>query len=132
MLKPGDTFGEIGLLEQTTRTVTVRASGDVEALRLDRDVFEALLGEHADFRRYFELQALHRRLSNFFKEFTAFAKLPGARASGDALGAASASRCNAGEILIREGGAPGPMYIVESGRLRAFVEESGRRKYSPI
>src|SRR5882672_9840336 len=39
MLKPGDTFGEIGLLEHGTRTVTVRASGDVEALRLDRDVF---------------------------------------------------------------------------------------------
>src|SRR5262249_26880957 len=49
ILKPGDTFGEIGLLEQSTRTVTVRASGDVEALRLDRAVFESLLKEHAEF-----------------------------------------------------------------------------------
>ena len=70
----------------------MRASGDVEALRLDREVFEALLGEHADFKRYFELQALHRRLSNFFKEFTAFAKLPAPALREALVRARSASR----------------------------------------
>ena len=35
ILKPGDTFGEIALLEQTSRTLTVRASGDVDTLRID-------------------------------------------------------------------------------------------------
>jgi HlyB family type I secretion system ABC transporter len=128
LLKPGDTFGEIGLLEQTTSTVTVRASGDVEALRLDRAVFESLLAEHAEFRRYFELQALNRRLSNFFKEFTAFAKLPPAGLQ-EMLSELRTETVQPGQLLIREGDAPGPMFIVESGRLRAFVKEDGRRRY---
>jgi len=128
LLKPGDTFGEIGLLEQATRTVTVRASGDVEALRLDRDVFQALLAEHAGLRRYFELQTLHRQLSNFFKEFTAFSKLP-AQALQELLADLERVTVKPNEILIREGGPPGPLYIVESGRLREFVRVDGHRKY---
>src|SRR5215831_19424704 len=128
MLKVGDTFGEIGLLEQTIRTVTVRASGDVEALRLDRVVLQSLLAEHADLRRYFELQALNRQLSNFFKEFTAFAKLPPA-ALQEMLSELERVSVRPNEVLIREAGPPGPMYVVESGRLRVFVEDNGRRRY---
>ncbi|MEO8334734.1 MAG: cyclic nucleotide-binding domain-containing protein, partial [bacterium] len=128
VLKAGDTFGEIGLLEQTTRTLTVRASGDVETLRLGRDVFEVLLRERPELRQYFELQVSHRRLSNFFKEFTAFARLP-APALADLLADLDRKTVHPGELVIREGDASGPMYIVEEGRLRVFVEEGGRRKY---
>jgi HlyB family type I secretion system ABC transporter len=128
LLKAGDTFGEIGLLEQTMRTVTVRASSDVEALRLDRTVFDALVASHPDARRYLELQALHRRLNNFFKEYTAFAKLP-APALRELLDALRRVTVKAGEVLIRQGELPGSMYIVESGRLRAFRETDGRRSY---
>ena len=128
VLKAGDTFGEIGLLEQTTRTLTVRASGDVEALRLDREVFDVLLRERPELRQYFELQVSHRRLSNFFKEFTAFAKLP-APALAELLAELDRKTVQTGELVIREGDPSGPMYIVEEGRLRVFVEEDGRRKY---
>ena len=38
-------------------------------------------------------------------------------------------RVAAGELVIREGDPPGPMYIVEEGRLRVFVEEDGERRY---
>ena len=127
-LKAGDTFGEIGLLEQGTRTLTVRASGDVEALRLNREVFDGLLEERPELRQYFELQVSHRRLSNFFKEFTAFAKLP-APALGELLSELDRTTVPIGELVIREGDPPGPMYIVEEGRLRVFVEEDGRRRY---
>ena len=128
VLKAGDTFGEIGLLEQTTRTLTVRASGDVEALRLDREVFEVLLQERPELRQYFELQVSHRRLSNFFKEFTAFARLP-APALGALLAELDRKVVQAGALVIREGDPAGPMYIVEEGRLRVFVEDDGRRNY---
>jgi ATP-binding cassette subfamily B protein len=127
-LKAGDSFGAIGLLEQTTRTVTVRASSDVEALRVDREVFDALVAEHPSLRRYLELQALHRRLSNFFKEFTAFAKLPGP-ALQEMLSDLEHVNVRAGDLLILEGDTAGPLYVVESGRLRVFVEEGGQRKY---
>ena len=128
ILKAGDTFGEIGLLEQTTRTLTVRASSDVEALRLDRAVFDVLLRERPELRQYFELQVSHRRLSNFFKEFTAFAKLP-APALAELLAELDRKTVQAGDLVIREGDPSGPMYIVEEGRLRVFVEENGRRRY---
>ena len=32
-------------------------------------------------------------------------------------------------LVIREGDPPGPMYVVEEGRLRVFVEEDGERRY---
>ena len=128
VLKAGDTFGEIGLLEHTTRSLTVRASGNVDALRLDRTVFSALLNERPELRQYFELQVSHRRLNNFFKEFTAFAKLPGP-ALGELLAELDRTTAKVGELVIREGEPSGPMYIVEEGRLRVFVEEDGRRKY---
>lgn len=128
VLKPGDTFGEIGLLENVARSVTVRASGDVDVLRLDRDVFDALLAERPELRQYFELQAVHRRLNNFFKEFTAFAKLPAA-AIQELLAGLDRVTIPAGELLIRQGDPAGPMFIVETGRLRAFTEDEGRRRY---
>ena len=131
VLKPGEMFGEIGLLEASaTRTVTVRASGDVTVLRLDRAVFDALLATRPELRQYFELQAVHRRLGNFFKEFTAFAKLP-APALQELLAALERVPVTPGQIVIREGDAPGAMYIVEEGRLRVFTsdEGSGGRRY---
>jgi len=75
-LRPGDSFGEMGLLEHSTRTATVRASSDVRALRLDKSVFEALVSQSPEIRRALELQIRHRRLSNFFHNFTPFTRLP--------------------------------------------------------
>ena len=128
LLKPGDTFGEIGLLEDSHRTVTVRASGDVQVQRLDRDVFYELLHNRPELRQYFELQVMHRRVSNFFKEFTAFAKLPAA-ALQDMLADLEKVTVAAGDVVIRQGDPPGPMYIIEEGHLRVFVEEDDRRRY---
>ena len=76
VLRPGDSFGEIGLLEDTTRIATVRASGDVEALRLDRAMFGALVRTNPELRESFELSVRQRHLRNFFRLYTAFAHLP--------------------------------------------------------
>jgi len=45
--KPGEYFGEIGLLKGTPRSATVRASeeGEVEVLALEREDFQALIDE---------------------------------------------------------------------------------------
>src|SRR5262245_41624047 len=42
-LGPGDAFGELALVEDTTRAATVRASSELVVLRLDRSIFNALL-----------------------------------------------------------------------------------------
>jgi ATP-binding cassette subfamily B protein len=128
VLRAGDAFGEIALLEHTTRTATVRASSDVEALRLDRAAFEELVATAPDLKKYLELQASHRRLHNFFRSYTAFARLP-VDALATMLTELEVQTVEAGERVIRQGDPPGPMYVVEEGRLRVFVEEDGERRY---
>src|SRR5437588_11276965 len=49
-LGPGDTFGEIALLEDGDRTATVRASSEVEALKLDQAVFRAVVQPQPELR----------------------------------------------------------------------------------
>ncbi|HEX9818687.1 MAG TPA: peptidase domain-containing ABC transporter [Methylomirabilota bacterium] len=128
VLRAGDAFGEMALLERTTRTATVRASSDVEALKLDRAAFEELVTAAPDLKKYLELQASHRRLHNFFRSYTAFARLP-VDALATLLAELEVQLVEPGERVIRQGDRPGPMYVIEEGRLRVFVEEDGERHY---
>ena len=76
VLRPGDSFGEAGLLDpEAIRTATVRASSDVEFLRLDRTVFDALLRST---RNPDELRAAGEAPEphNFFRLYGPFASSP--------------------------------------------------------
>jgi HlyB family type I secretion system ABC transporter len=128
VLRAGDSFGEMALLDGGVRTATVRASTDVEALALARSVFDALVAQHPEIRTYLELQAKHRKLSNFLRTFSPFANLP-ADALRTMLSEFQPVAVAKGELVIRQGDDPGPMYIVEEGRLRVFLGENGNRKY---
>jgi ATP-binding cassette subfamily B protein len=127
-LRPGDSFGEMALLEGAPRMATVRASGDVEVLRLDRAAFGDLLATLPDLKKYLELQVAHRRVHNFLRSYTAFARLP-VDALAEMLGELEPVEADAGMVVIREGDPPGPMYVVEEGHLRAFVDVDGVRRY---
>jgi ATP-binding cassette subfamily B protein len=127
VLRPGESFGEMGLLEHTRRAASVRASSDVEVVRLDRSVFEELVAEHPDLRRHFELQKKHRTLHNLLREHSAFGRLP-VDAMRVLLSELEAVTVTAGEIVIRQGEPAGPMYVVQEGRLRARREEGGQRR----
>ncbi len=127
VLRAGDVFGEIGLLEHTTRTATVRAGSDVEVLRLDKSLFEALVKRHPELRAHIELQARHRHLHNFLRQFTAFASLPDTalRCLMTELDPVHVSK---GELIVRQGDPAGAMYVVEDGQLRVFTEEGAQRR----
>src|SRR3990170_7051406 len=120
-LKPGDSFGEMGLLEETIRSATVRASSEVEVLRLDRSVFRALVQRHPEIRQHFELQVRHRALQNFFRLYSAFARLP-VPALQLMLAELEPVTVKPGELIIRQSDEAGPMYIVEAGRVPVFVQ----------
>jgi len=60
VLRPGDSFGEMALLDSTTRAATVRASSDVEVFRLDKSVFNALVESNPDIRKYLDLHVRRR------------------------------------------------------------------------
>jgi ATP-binding cassette subfamily B protein len=128
VLRPGDSFGEMSLLEETRRTASVRASGDVQAMRLDRSVFHALVHNHPEIRSHLELQVKHRHLYNFFRLYSAFARLPVA-ALKTLVTELEPVAASAGALVIHEGDEPGPMYLVEDGRLRVFTEHDGTRRY---
>jgi CRP-like cAMP-binding protein len=119
VVRPGESFGEMALLEETTRTATVRATTEVTVLKLDRAVFHDLVHNHPAIRARLELQVKHRHLHNFFRVYSAFARLP-----VDALRLLvtelDAVEVPAGTLVMREGEEAGPMYIVQHGRLRAF------------
>jgi HlyB family type I secretion system ABC transporter len=127
LLQAGDSFGEIGLLEDSTRVATVRASSTVHALRLDRSVFRALVRRQPEIREHFDLLVRQRTLQNFFRLYSAFADLP---PDGIALlsGQLETVDVAKGDVVVRQGERGGPMYIVEEGRLHAFREVDGRRE----
>ncbi len=127
VLRPGDSFGEMGLLNHAVRTTTVRANSEVEALRLQRSVFDSLLEERPELRHYLELQGKHRRLHSFFQQYTAFSRLP-VEALSALLSDLTPVVVRAGDIVVREGDPPGPMYVVEEGRFRVYTETDGRRR----
>ena len=115
-LAAGDSFGELALLERTTRTATVRASSAVELLRLDRGVFDALLRTNEAVRDAAELSTRHHRLVYFLRLNSAFAALP-----DDGMAVLLAGlrplACAAGGVVCRQGEPPGSMYFVREGRL---------------
>ena len=128
VIRGGDSFGETALLEDIVRTATVRASGDVEAFKLDRSVFAAMVQGNPELRGYLELQSRHRKLYNFFRLNTPFDELP-LDALTLMLSQLEVVSARAGDRIVRAGEPPGPMYFVEDGRLRVFVGEDGNRRY---
>ncbi|HTQ18079.1 peptidase domain-containing ABC transporter [Mycobacterium sp.] len=128
VLRAGDVFGERALLDrERKRTATIRASSPVEALRLDRHVFEALVRSEPKVGHYVELRIRRHELSDFLREYTAFADLPPEvlRLLLEGLVPKSVS---AGEVVIRQGDPAGAMYIVRNGRLRAYIDRDAKRE----
>ena len=124
VLQSGDTFGEAGLLEDTTRNATVRSSSEVRVLRLHASVFAALARRHPEIRATFEALARTRALWNFFRIHAGFRTLPN-EALAQLVAGLERVEVAAGTLVIREGDPPGPMYVVEEGRLRNFRTEDG-------
>ncbi len=126
-LRPGDTFGEAALLSGQPATATVRCSTAVEVLRFGRDDFLALLARYPDLRSPLETTARLRTLHGFLYEFSNFGRLP-ARALQALVEKLSVVDVAQGETIIREGDPAGPMFVVESGKVRVFAERDGRAR----
>lgn len=118
MLEPGEVFGEIGLLTGAPRTVTVRASGPVEVLRLDAAAFVDLVTHEPRVRHHLELHARQRLLRGFLRVHSRFGELP-PDVLADLLAALEPVQVSAGDVVVRQGDPPGGLYVVEEGRLRA-------------
>jgi ABC-type bacteriocin/lantibiotic exporter with double-glycine peptidase domain/CRP-like cAMP-binding protein len=127
VLRPGDAFGEGGLLDDTPRSATVRASSDVEVLRLDKPIFEALVRLHPPVREAFAAAPAARQLSDFLRLHSAFSKLPSS-AIMPMLEALEPVAVPAGERVVSEGDPGGPMYIVKDGKLVVYQGQGEERR----
>jgi ATP-binding cassette subfamily B protein len=124
-LRPGSEFGDAALLDGGVRTASVRCSTSVEVLRLGRDDFLEMLGQHPDLRKHLEMTARFRALHGFLYEFSNFGRLtaPALRELIENLTPVSFKK---GQNILREGEPAGPMYIVKAGRVRIFASREGR------
>ena len=85
------------------------------------------LRRRPEVREFFDLQARHRHLQHFFRQFTDLAKLP-PEALGALLRELEPVEVDKGEVLFSEGDPPGPMYIIEEGRCRVHIGIGARRR----
>ncbi|MEA2412236.1 MAG: ATP-binding cassette, subfamily bacterial [Thermoleophilaceae bacterium] len=126
-LGPGDSFGFVELIEETARAATVRASGPLQALRLDGAVFRALLRSNPGIRAWFDVPVRLHHLRHFLRTDAAFGRL-----NTDSLGVLLAEleevTVPAGHFVFRQGDAAGPAYVMLDGRARAFVSGEGGRE----
>jgi HlyB family type I secretion system ABC transporter len=124
LLHAGAEFGEAALLSGGVRNASVRCSSPVDALRLDRGDFLKLIQDFPPFKQYLELTTRWRALHGFLYEFSNFGRLPSAalRALVERLEAKTVAK---GEFVLREGDSAGPMYIIQSGRVRIFSGRDG-------
>ena len=122
--KPGDWFGAAELLDDTPRATTTRMSDAGLVRRLDGSLFHALIHAHPDIRAVFEALARRRALANFFRTHSAFTQLTDS-ALDRLVAKVSAVEVAAGEVVVREGDAAEALFIVESGRLKAYRDEGG-------
>jgi ATP-binding cassette subfamily B protein len=130
VIKPGETFGATGLLNPAAlgkRATTVRASSDVEAYKLDPALFQALLANHPEIKRYVELEQRQRELGNFIKLYTPLAKLPAEAVKLLAQEAESVT-VKAGDIIFHQGDAIGPMFVIEEGRCKVWETQGARQR----
>ncbi|MGZ6988636.1 MAG: cyclic nucleotide-binding domain-containing protein, partial [Thermoanaerobaculia bacterium] len=128
VLRPGDSFGEMGLLDASARRqATVRASSAATVLRLDRNAFDELLSGDPEIRTCLELHSRYRSLQNLFRLYTPFSALP-PPVLGGLLHRFETISVAAGETVFRQGDAEGPLFVIEEGQLRAFAEEDGHRR----
>src|SRR5690606_29946823 len=76
VLTAGDEFGEMALLEEGTRTASVRCSSDVRLYRLRRADFNRILDEEPELRHYQQLRIRYLKIHNFLRETSSFGTLP--------------------------------------------------------
>ena len=124
VLRTGDSFGFVELIEETPRVATVRASDEVQALRLDRAVFRGLLRSNPEIRRWFDLPVRMHHLRQFLTTDSAFAGLS-TESLSVLLAGLEEVRVPEGRLVFRQGDPAGPAYVIRSGRARAFVHEDG-------
>ncbi len=117
LLKAGDYFGEIALLERVSRTATVRAASPLSVLWLGRGDFDRLLAGHVAASVQID-ETIHA-----LEELRQFPILAGLSSRElDALASRLVrERFPAGAVVVQEGEPGESFYLVVSGQAEVIV-----------
>jgi ABC-type bacteriocin/lantibiotic exporter with double-glycine peptidase domain/CRP-like cAMP-binding protein len=102
----------------------VRASTEVEVVRLDRSLFEALVRVHPELRDALRSQSRARSVWELLRLHSPFSELP-LSALTEVVADLAEHTVPPGELVVGENDAGDTMYIIETGRLRAFTVVDG-------
>lgn len=127
VLQAGDWVGDPIFFEETPEAANVRAVSDVEALKLGRSALMRLIRHIPDIRAHVALESRRRRLLRFFRLYTPFPQLP-TEALDPLFQALEPVLVPDDEVVIRQGDNVGPLYLIESGHLRVFIEYGGEQR----
>ncbi|KRE93113.1 hypothetical protein ASG89_06305 [Paenibacillus sp. Soil766] len=120
LLLPGEHFGEISLLDgETAPQITIRASTQLEVLRLDSRQFKDMVAQYPAIDNYFKQFIASDIIRTFLKNNTVLTHVDhGALRS--LLDSLEVRLFNAGDCLVRQGEIGDAFYILKSGS--ALVE----------
>ncbi|MEK0315725.1 peptidase domain-containing ABC transporter [Cohnella sp. 56] len=121
LLRPGEHFGEHGLLgDESGSTLIIRASTDLEALRIDRRQFREMVEQHPAIDSYFREYIASDVIRSFLKNNTVLAHVDHA-ALRSLLDRLEVRAYEPGALLVREGDDGDAFYILKTGS--AYVEK---------
>jgi cAMP-dependent protein kinase regulator len=111
-LGPGESFGELALLESSTRAATIRADGYVELFAVDEATFDRLLADSIHVPTFkLTLQTMAE-----LKEMPAFSTLETEDLS-ELMAHGSWVVASPGQTLVEQGGAGDAFYAIRSGQV---------------
>jgi len=117
VLKPGDSFGEISLIEHSPRTATVRATDETRMFVLGAEEFNSLFPEDSSERKH--LTFLIRRVK-LILDSQALSHL-GPPQIHELLRCADTVEFVPGTTIVREGDIGDAAYLIESGKARVCL-----------
>lgn len=123
VLRPGDSFGEIALIERTPRTATVRALTAVQTFVLDRESFESLFPENNHKRK--QLTTVIRR-AKLVLESQAFSHLTPSQIH-EFLSSVEPVTFPPKAEIVRQGEIGETAFLINSGSAGVYHEPEGTR-----
>lgn len=127
-LSKGDHFGENSLITKERRNATVRASGDVVIIKIDKEDFNHLVAENPPLRDYFSKFLSNMAMHTFLKKTTLLGTLP-AKEIREFLDKFKIKEFQEGEEIVKQGEEGDSFYIIRNGRVKVVIrDDTGREK----